>query len=101
MRSPLAFAFASWSHICRASYRYTIIVVAPRSIRINNRHAIDLYIELPGRRGHLNEDPRRVVAREIAVIDRVERGEVRRLGRAIDIALEHIGQRRAGRLQAV
>ena len=66
--------------------------------RINSdrRDAIDLDIERAGKRGDVKEDADRRLAREKFRINVIEDRKVPRLGRAIDIALEHIRQRRAG-----
>src|SRR5664279_6016047 len=65
------------------------------------RHAIHLDIERPGPRVNEHEDARRRVFREITVIDGVERRKMRRSRHAIDIALDHLRERRASGFQTV
>ena len=57
------------------------------------RDAIDLDIERAGKRGHVKEDAGRRLAREKTRINVIEDREVSWLGRAIDIALEHVRKR--------
>src|SRR5665213_311661 len=61
-------------------------------------HAIDLEIERAGPGVNEHEDARGRVFRKVAVVDRVEGGKIGRAGRAIDIALDDVAQRRACRL---
>lgn len=49
----------------------------------------------------MHEDARRRRVLEIARIDRIERGEVRRLQHAVDIALHELAQRCAGHFEAM
>src|SRR5438876_11965957 len=67
--------------------------------RLNHRHAIDFDVEGAGERGHVQEDARWRLVREIARVNVVEDGEVRWLWRAIDVAFEHLRQRRARSLE--
>src|SRR5580704_2430756 len=72
-----------------------------RWLKLCCRHAIHLEIERPRPRVNEHEDARWRVFRGIAVINSVEGCEVLRAGHAIDIAFDHLRQRRAGSFQAM
>ena len=57
------------------------------------RDAIDLDIERAGKRGQVKEDAGRRLAREKIRINVIEDREASWLGRAVDIALEHLRKR--------
>jgi hypothetical protein len=66
----------------------------PRHLENSERRdAIDLDIERAGKRGHVKEDAGWRLAREKTRINVIEDREVFWLGRAIDIALEHLRKR--------